>query len=116
MKNIPKTILALLAAGLITSVFSTQQAQAARINGTIDFAGSVMFDTQSLPSLKLRSGVTCLGTSAFQTSQRLPAISQPSHLVLRRPWPCPGSLAPPRSLPVSGASEGSRLIFLAQRS
>src|ERR1051325_11762927 len=48
MKNITKTILAVIAAGLVSSVFSTQQAQAARINGTIDFAGSVMFDTQSL--------------------------------------------------------------------
>src|ERR1051325_6266388 len=50
MKNITKTILAVLAAGLITSALSTQEAKAAPINGTIDFAGSVMFDSTSLAS------------------------------------------------------------------
>ena len=45
MNNLTKTILAVLAAGLVTGAFSTQEAQAAHINGTIDFAGSVMFDT-----------------------------------------------------------------------
>jgi hypothetical protein len=45
MKNLTKTILAVMAAGLVTTALSTQEAQAARINGTIDFAGSVMFDT-----------------------------------------------------------------------
>jgi VPDSG-CTERM motif len=48
MKNITNTILAVVVAGLISSVLSTQQAEAARINGTIDFAGSVTFDTNSL--------------------------------------------------------------------
>jgi hypothetical protein len=45
MKNITRTILAVLAAGLVSMAFSPEQAQAAHINGTIDFAGSVQFDT-----------------------------------------------------------------------
>jgi VPDSG-CTERM motif len=48
MKNITKTILAVIAAGLVSSALSTPQAQAAQINGAIDFAGAVMFDTLNL--------------------------------------------------------------------
>ena len=48
MKNITKTILAVIAACIVTSVLSTQQAQATKINGTIDFAGSVRFDSSAL--------------------------------------------------------------------
>ena len=48
MKNLTKTILAVLAAGLVSSAFSTHEAQAAKINGTIDFAGAVMFDSSHL--------------------------------------------------------------------
>src|SRR5690349_3483254 len=47
MKNITKTIVAVIAAGFIGSALS-QQAQAAKINGTIDFAGSVRFDSSAL--------------------------------------------------------------------
>ena len=48
MKNLPKTVLAVLAAGLVTSAFSMHDAHAAPINGTIDFAGSVRFDSSAL--------------------------------------------------------------------
>ena len=48
MKNLTNTILAVIAAGLVTSALSTQEAQAAHINGTIDFAGAVMFDSSTL--------------------------------------------------------------------
>jgi hypothetical protein len=51
MKNITKTILAVLAA--VTSAFSTHEVQAVEINGTIDFAGSVMFDTSNLDNANL---------------------------------------------------------------
>jgi VPDSG-CTERM motif len=47
-KNLTKTILAVLAAGLVTSALSTQEAQAAKINGKIDFAGATQFDSKSL--------------------------------------------------------------------
>jgi len=50
MKNLTKTICAVLAAGLVSSALCTREAQATPkpINGTIDFAGSVRFDTNSL--------------------------------------------------------------------
>ena len=48
MKNLTKTILAVLAAGFASSALSTQEAEATPINGTIDFAGSAIFDTTSL--------------------------------------------------------------------
>jgi hypothetical protein len=51
MKNLTKTIWAVIAAGLVTSTFSTQEAQAAHINGTIDFAGSVRFDSSALQNV-----------------------------------------------------------------
>jgi VPDSG-CTERM motif len=51
MKNLTKTILAVLAAGLVSSAFSTHEAQAAKINGTIDFAGAVMFDSSHLDNV-----------------------------------------------------------------
>ena len=44
MKNPTKTLLALLAAGLVTTALSTHEAQANQINGTIDFAGATQFD------------------------------------------------------------------------
>ena len=46
--KLSKTILAVLAAGLVSSAVSPHEAQAAQINGTIDFAGSVMFDSSHL--------------------------------------------------------------------
>ena len=38
MKNLTKTILTVFAAGLALSALSTQEVQAAKISGTIDFA------------------------------------------------------------------------------
>ena len=51
MKNLTKTILTLIAAGLFLTALSTQEAQAAKINGRIDFAGSVMFDSSALQNV-----------------------------------------------------------------
>lgn len=49
MKNINKTTLAVLAAGLVSSSLFTQQAQALPIiTGNIGFTGSIAFDTTSL--------------------------------------------------------------------
>jgi len=48
MKNLTKTIFAVLAAGLVSSALSPHDAQTAHINGTIDFAGAVMFDSSHL--------------------------------------------------------------------
>jgi len=51
MKNLTKTLLAVLAAGLVTTALSTQEAQAAQINGRLDLAGSVMFDSSALQNV-----------------------------------------------------------------
>lgn len=51
MKNLTKTILTLIAAGFALTALSPQEAQAAKINGRIDFAGSAMFDESSLQNV-----------------------------------------------------------------
>jgi len=51
MKNLTKTTLTLIVAGFALAAFSTQEAQAAHINGRIDFAGSVMFDSSALQNV-----------------------------------------------------------------
>ena len=48
MKNLTKTILAVLATGVLSCGLFSQQAQAAAISGDIQFAGEVQFDTNSL--------------------------------------------------------------------
>ena len=51
MKNLTKTILTLIAAGFVLTALSTQEAQAAKIIGRIDLAGSVMFDSSALQNV-----------------------------------------------------------------
>ena len=51
MKNLTKTILALISAGLVVTTVSTQEAQAAQIHGRLDIAGSAMFDSSALQSV-----------------------------------------------------------------
>jgi hypothetical protein len=46
--KLSKTILAVLATGVLSCGLFSQQAQATPINGNINFAGAVMFDTHSL--------------------------------------------------------------------
>jgi hypothetical protein len=48
MKNPSRTILMLLASGLLGSAFFSRPVQAVPINGTIDFGGVVTYDTTSL--------------------------------------------------------------------
>src|SRR5262245_27732971 len=51
MKNLTKTILTLIAGGFALTALSTQEAQAAKINGRLDIAGSAMFDSSALQSV-----------------------------------------------------------------
>src|SRR5438105_12709986 len=48
MKNLTKTILVMLATGVLSCAVFSQQAQATAINGDIHFAGETHFDTNSL--------------------------------------------------------------------
>src|SRR5262245_31355139 len=50
--KLSKTILAVLGTGLLSCALFSQQAQAALIDGNINFAGSVQYDTQSLKTAK----------------------------------------------------------------
>ena len=43
--KLSKTILAVLGTGLLSCALFSQQAQAALVNGNINFAGSVQYDT-----------------------------------------------------------------------
>jgi hypothetical protein len=51
MKTLTKAILVIFAAGFALTALSTQEAQAAKINGRIDFAGSVLFDSSALQNV-----------------------------------------------------------------
>src|SRR6266480_3791418 len=48
MNNLSKILLAIVTTGLLSCALFSQQAQATPINGTIQFAGSVAFNTHSL--------------------------------------------------------------------
>lgn len=90
MKNITKTILAVIAAGLVSSAFSTQ-AQAARINGTIDFAGSVMFNTPNLQNAtQVSQWRDVFGNAGFSnvadTSGDFSGIALGTQAVMATPW------------------------------
>jgi len=90
MKNITKTILAVIAAGLVSSAFSTQ-AQAARINGTIDFAGSVMFNVPNLQNAtQVSQWRDVFGNAGFSnvadTSADLSGIALGTQAVMATPW------------------------------
>jgi len=51
MKSLSKTLLAVLATGVLSCAVFSQQAQASQINGNINFAGSVQFDTNLLQNV-----------------------------------------------------------------
>ena len=51
MKNLTKTILTVITAGFALTALSTQEAQAAKIHGRLDLAGSVQFDSSALQNV-----------------------------------------------------------------
>jgi hypothetical protein len=107
MKSITKTILAVVAAGLISSVFSTQQAQASPINGTIDFAGSVMFDTPNIQNAtRVAQWRDVFGNVGFSnvaaTSGSFLGIPLGSQAVMATPWIFHPSTATPGLWSVGG--------------
>jgi hypothetical protein len=51
MKSLSKTLLAVLATGVLSCAVFSQQAQATSINGNINFAGSVQFNTNLLQNV-----------------------------------------------------------------
>jgi hypothetical protein len=62
MKTLTKTILAVLATGLIGCVLFSQQAQAVKITGSIAFHGTVDFDQPILHATRVEAWHDVLGT------------------------------------------------------
>ena len=107
MKNITKTILAVLAAGLVTGALSTQEAQAAPINGTIDFAGSVRFDTLNLQNAtQVSQWRDVFGNAGFSnvaaTTGDFSSIALGSQAIMATPWIFNPSTATPGLWSVGG--------------
>jgi hypothetical protein len=100
MKNLTKTTLTLIAAGFALAALSTQEAQAAHINGRIDFAGSVMFDSSALQNVtKVLEWHDIMGNGpnfsnvAVRTGDYVSFVGQGAQATMAIPWtflPPPG--------------------------
>src|SRR5262252_1126107 len=63
-----RTILAVLAAGLVSSALFTQEAQAAQVTGDIGFIGAAHFNTTSLATATaVETWRSCNGVHGFLT-------------------------------------------------
>ena len=117
MKNHTKTILTLIAAGLVLTALSTQEAQAAQIHGRLDLAGSVMFDSSALQSVtKVVEWRDIFGNAGFSNVAAFSGsytgfVALGDQATMATPW----TFHPPRvGNRVCGASMGSHSILPAQ--
>jgi PEP-CTERM motif len=82
MKNPSRTILMLLASGLLGSAFFSRPVQAVPINGTIDFGGVVTYDTTSLATATRvniwNSSIVLQDTGDFATYVPNPQVNHQS--------------------------------------
>jgi hypothetical protein len=70
MKNRSKTVLVVLATGLLSCTLFSQQARATTITGNINFAGAVQFDTNSLATAtRVVTWFDSFGNAGFSTVQ-----------------------------------------------
>src|SRR3984893_11327140 len=84
MKDVPKRILAILASGLLSCGLFCHQAKAAPIQGTIDFAGVVTFDTMSLATA---TRVNVWNSSfVLQDSGDFSSIAAGTNVTMAAPW------------------------------
>ncbi len=65
MKNLTKTILAVLAIGFISCALFSEQAQATPITGNINFAGSVQFDTNFANATRVVTWLDIFNNAGF---------------------------------------------------
>ena len=92
MKNLTKTILTLIAAGLVLTALSTQEAQAAKIIGRLDIAGSVMFDSSALQNVtQVNEWRDIFGNSGFTNvaafnGSYLGFVSMGDQATMATPW------------------------------
>ena len=107
MKNFTKTILTLIAAGLLLTALSTQEAQAAQIQGRIDFAGSAMFDSSALQSVtKVVEWRDVFGNAGFSNVANVTGtysgIALGTQATMATPWIFSPSTATPGLWSVAG--------------
>jgi hypothetical protein len=92
MKNLTKTILAVLATGFIGCALFSQQAQASQIQGNINFAGGVQFDTNSLATAtRVTTWFDSNGNAGFSSVQvgatgDFSAILAGTQATMAQPW------------------------------
>src|SRR5215475_12609581 len=108
MKNLTRTILTLIAAGFALTALSTQEAQAAKITGRLDIAGSAMFDSSALQNvtqvLDWRDIFGNLGFSnvAGVTGSYVGLVGLGDQVTMATPWIFNPSMATPGLWSVDG--------------
>jgi len=109
MKNLTRTILAVIAAGLVLTGVTTQEAKAAHINGRIDFAGSVRFDSSALQNVtKVLEWHDVFGNGpnksnvAVVTGSYMGLVNQGDQATMAIPWIFTPSTATPGLWSVDG--------------
>jgi hypothetical protein len=92
MKNLSKTMLAVLATSLLGCVLFSQQAQAIAIQGNINFAGAVQFDTNSLATAtRVLTWFDSNGNAGFSSVQaggtgNFAGIAAGTQVTMAQPW------------------------------
>jgi hypothetical protein len=91
MNKLPKSPLVTLLTGLLCCTLLSQQAQAAPINGTIDFAGSAMFDSTDLSAaMRVAQWRDVFGNAGFSnvssTSGDFSGIALGTQATMATPW------------------------------
>src|SRR5438132_325795 len=92
MKNLGKTILTVLATGLLSCALFSQHAQATAIQGNINFAGAVHFDTNSLATAtRVVTWFDSNGNAGFSSVQAggtgdFAGIAAGTQATMAQPW------------------------------
>jgi hypothetical protein len=92
MKNLSKRMLAVLATGVVSCAVFSQQAQAQQIEGDINFAGGVQFDTNSLATAtRVVTWFDSNGNAGFSTVQvgstvDFAGIAPGTQATMAQPW------------------------------
>ena len=92
MKNLPNAIRTVLATGLLSCALFSQQAQATAIQGNINFAGAVHFDTNSLATAtRVVTWFDSNGNAGFSSVQAggtgdFAGIAAGTQATMAQPW------------------------------
>jgi hypothetical protein len=91
MKNLTKTILAVLAIGFISCALFSEQAQATPIQGNINFAGSVQFDTNFANATRVVTWFDIFNNAGFSSvapggTGDFAGIAPGTQATMAQPW------------------------------